>query len=464
MRKGAILVVDDNMLSREFCKDLLIEDGFDVKTASTGIEALELIEDNSFDLVVADLVLPDISGHEVLKRAKQMQATTSFIVMTAYASLDTAIDCLKSGASDYLTKPLNPEEFKILVEHTIEQKRLFEENKDLKKLVKLYEVSRMLSSCIEGSRFYEVILDSLLQVVGGTSGLSIFSSSVNSPLSLKAWRGELEDAANSMADSIIKTSLSGAGNIDTVTYIPQTDDVPGARPLLLIPVKKNDWTAGYVAIFNTPGSTYSKADIENASFIAEQASMALENVYLYNQASELVYIDDLTRLHNIKYLNETLTNEIKRAKRFKSPLSALFIDVDLFKTVNDSYGHSIGNMVLFEVGQILKRCVRDIDIVSRYGGDEFTILLIGTHSDGALIIAEKIRRAIEGRIFLSEQGMSIRLTVTIGIATYPEHARDKEDLTVMADKAMYKGKTSTRNVVNITDIGTSFTNPPSTPE
>ena len=149
MAKGKVLVVDDSMLSRVFCKDILMEEGYDVKTASTGLDALELIENESFDLVVTDLILPDINGDEVLKRAKQMVATTSFIVMTAYASIDTAIECLKSGASDYLTRPLSPEEFKIIVNRTIDQKRLFEENIGLKRLLKLYEVSRLISSCME---------------------------------------------------------------------------------------------------------------------------------------------------------------------------------------------------------------------------------------------------------------------------------------------------------------------------
>ena len=174
MAKGKVLVVDDSMLSRVFCKDILIEDGYEVKTASTGIDALEMIEQDGFDLVVTDLVLPDINGDEVLKRAKQIEATNSFIIMTAYASIDTAIECLKSGASDYLTKPLNPEEFKILVNHTIEQKRLFEENIGLKRLLKLYEVSRLVSSCLDYDKFYEIVLDSLLQVPGGSTGFAVF--------------------------------------------------------------------------------------------------------------------------------------------------------------------------------------------------------------------------------------------------------------------------------------------------
>ncbi|MEK7851523.1 MAG: response regulator, partial [Deltaproteobacteria bacterium] len=122
MHKGSILIVDDSRLSRAFCTDILTADGFEAETASSGMEALELLKARDFDLVILDLILPDISGQEVLHRSKQIKSSTDFIVVTGHASLDSAIECLKSGASDYLTKPLNPEEFKIIVNRSIEQK------------------------------------------------------------------------------------------------------------------------------------------------------------------------------------------------------------------------------------------------------------------------------------------------------------------------------------------------------
>lgn len=452
MAKGKILVIDDNMLSRTFCKDILVEDGYEVKTATTGIDALEMIENDGFDLVVSDFVLPDINGDEILKRAKQMEATTSFIIMTAYASIDTAIECLKSGASDYLTKPLNPEEFKILVNRTIEQKRLFEENKGLKRLVRLYEVSRLISSCLEYDRFYDIVLDSLLQVPGGSIGLALFSPMEGAPLTMKAWRGAKESTAKEMAEALIKNYLSDS-NLREVSSISRPQNIAGATgPLIIIPIKRKDWIPGYVALFKPPGNVYTDTDIDNAAFVSEQASLTFDNVDLYNHAKDLVYIDELTGLHNVRYMEEVLSSEIKRAKRYSLNLSLLFIDIDLFKTVNDNYGHNIGNKVLSEIAQVLKKSVRDIDIVIRYGGDEFTILLVETPLSGAVIIADRIRAAIEGKSFFSEENIAIKVTATLGIASFPEHAMDKESLTLLADKAMYKGKASTRNVVNVATI------------
>lgn len=466
MPKGRILVVDDSRLSRTLCEDILTEEGFEVEPVSEGLVALSKIRSEEFDLVILDLVLPDISGQEVMKKAKQMKASTDFIIMTGHASLDSAIDCLKSGASDYLTKPLNPEEFKIIVSRTIEQKKLFEENAGLKRLVRLYDLSRVVSSCLDCQRFYEVITDSFMQMVKGKIGLSVFSEGKQPEWKLKAFRGGNEETAARLADALIsylKQNVSGTkGRGSKAKGSPGKHDVmslePGALGLppvvigdvgqfLLIPVRKKDTIAGYVAIFNSPDRSYDNGDIEDAAFISTEASLALNNIEIYNRAKELTYIDDLTKLHNLRYLDIVLTNEIKRAQRFNSHLSLLFLDIDFFKDINDTYGHRAGSKTLAELGRLLKETVREIDVVVRYGGDEFTILLIETDSPGAAIIAERIRTTVEEYTFLVNEGLSIKITITVGVATYPESAIDKEELLVMADNAMYRGKRSTRDVV-----------------
>ncbi len=456
MSKGKILVVDDSRLSRTLCVDILTEEGFEVEPVSTGLLALDKIRTTDFDLVILDLILPDISGQEIMRMAMQMKASTDFIIMTGHASVDSAVTCLKSGASDYLTKPLNPEEFKIIVNRTIDQKRLYEENAGLKRLVKLYDLSRVISSCLDYQRFYEVIIDSFLQMVEGKVGLSIFLTGKQAEWELKAFRGGSEEEAARLSEALIpylrKTaSETGDPNIkqDVLNLKPDAIGIetPDLGPFLLIPIRKKDVVAGYVAIFNSPGKSYGNTDAENAAFVSTEASLALENVELYGRARELTYIDDLTKLHNLRYLDIVLTNEIKRAKRFNSYLSLLFIDIDYFKNINDTYGHRVGSKALAELGQILKDTVREIDVVVRYGGDEFTILLIETNSAGAAIIAERIRTEVEEHIFLAEEGLSISLTITTGVATYPESAADKEELLTMADNAMYRGKRTTRDVV-----------------
>ncbi len=159
-----------------------------------------------------------------------------------------------------------------------------------------------------------------------------------------------------------------------------------------------------------------------------------------------VYRDSLTDLYNQRFLTETLAKKIEEYKRYNTPFSVLFIDVDHFKRVNDSLGHLIGSGVLKELGDLLKRQIRNSDYAFRYGGDEFIILLSHTEGQDAVNVAERIRREVENFPF-KQQGIQVRITVSIGLAFYPKHAQSAEEIIRIADEAMYYGKNKSRNIV-----------------
>jgi two-component system cell cycle response regulator len=183
------------------------------------------------------------------------------------------------------------------------------------------------------------------------------------------------------------------------------------------------------------------------NFFQRQARLALINAERGAEAQSLIYIDDLTKLYNGRYLNVVLDREMKRSERYRNFFSVLFMDLDFFKRVNDAHGHLVGSRVLVEVGAVLRACVRDSDTVVRYGGDEFVVLLVETNADEAMIVAERMRKMVEAEPFVKEMGLGVRLTISIGIAAFPEHATTKQTLLNLADQAMYRGKESTRNVV-----------------
>ena len=177
----------------------------------------------------------------------------------------------------------------------------------------------------------------------------------------------------------------------------------------------------------------------------------------FAEVEDLAYLDDLTHLFNRRYLDLVLDKEVKNATPGDKPFSLLFCDLDYFKSVNDAHGHVIGSKLLLEVARIIKGCVRDHDVVCRYGGDEYVVLLRGTDSGGALKVAERMRRSIETHHFLAREGFSLQITTCIGIATYPEHAQDKDTLLDFADRAMYRGKKSTRNIIYLAANGLEAT-------
>jgi len=183
------------------------------------------------------------------------------------------------------------------------------------------------------------------------------------------------------------------------------------------------------------------------NFYYRQVRFALLNAERGTHTQNLIYIDDLTKLYNSRYLNVVLDRELKRSERYRNFFSVLFMDLDFFKRVNDAHGHLVGTRVLVEAGSVLRSCVRETDTVVRYGGDEFVVLLVETRAEEAILVAERMRKMIEEKLFGQESGFDIRLTISIGIAAFPEHATTKQHLLNLADQAMYRGKDSTRNVV-----------------
>jgi diguanylate cyclase (GGDEF)-like protein len=161
----------------------------------------------------------------------------------------------------------------------------------------------------------------------------------------------------------------------------------------------------------------------------------------------LTFTDDLTGLYNQRYLEVILDRELSLAKRNDVNFSVLFLDMDHFKNVNDTHGHLIGSRLLYEVGQEIKRTLRESDVCFRYGGDEFLIILAHTNLADALVVAERIRLQVEKKRFLAREGLDIRLTASIGVASVPDHATSKLQILKAADEALYGVKKAVRNRV-----------------
>jgi diguanylate cyclase (GGDEF)-like protein len=221
------------------------------------------------------------------------------------------------------------------------------------------------------------------------------------------------------------------------------------RSILCAPLISRGRTIGVVEIINRLGGKFTQADLEILLTLVEPCAIAIENAMLFQKAEQLTITDDLTKLFNSRYLNLYIGREIKRCKRHGIPLSVIFLDLDGFKGVNDTYGHLAGSRTLTEVGAILSTAVRESDILARYGGDEFVVVLPETPPSGALVIAERIRKSIEQHCFLQEQGLAVRISASFGIASYPDHALTPEGLIQKADQAMYRVKERDKNGIEV---------------
>lgn len=460
MGNGRVLVVDDDAFFRIASSDILTGAGFHVQTASSGTEAINLIEHGEFDVVVTDLVMPDISGLEVLEKAKQINALLDVIVVTGHSSIDTAVAALKKGAFDYIRKPLNADELILAIKGCLEKKALIEENFEIKHFLKLYEVSRSLASTLELNRLYSLSLDAMLQIVPAEAGILVFYEQDMAKLDIKAERHIALSSASTLVQAFSQVCGVELKNLSSVMVISKNEakwqsmeELKAYGSMLLAPVVKGADAIGFFMLLSKPGGeVYGVKEIKNAMFIAEHASQSFEHARKFADAKEMAYIDSLTNLYNGKYLEIALDRELKRAMRLMMPVTALFLDLDNFKMINDRNDHLVGSKVLVEIAKILLQNVRDVDTVVRYGGDEYVIVLVDAGHEMGMRVAERIRLAIANHNFLKDEGLDVRVTASIGMATFPIHTRDKKELLKMADKAMYHAKDISRNTVYLAPV------------
>jgi diguanylate cyclase (GGDEF)-like protein len=215
----------------------------------------------------------------------------------------------------------------------------------------------------------------------------------------------------------------------------------GFRSLLAVPIVNKRKTLGVLEMVNrADGRPFDTTDRDLLVQLMGQAAIAIERSQLYRRMAELTLTDDLTKLFNFRHLDQTLDVEIRRCIRYGAVLSLIFLDLDYFKVVNDRYGHLMGSRVLVEVAELLIRSLRDVDIVSRYGGDEFVVVLPETGLRTTQLITKRLHRAFQRHEFLAQEGINLHLTASFGIAGFPDHARSKKDLIRLADQAMYEAK------------------------
>src|SRR6185503_5817382 len=195
------------------------------------------------------------------------------------------------------------------------------------------------------------------------------------------------------------------------------------------------------------GHSFKKSELALLSALAPPVASALANAVRIAEAERLSQTDDLTKLHNARYLRQFLLNEIRRARRYGSSVSALFLDLDDFKRVNDVYGHLVGSHALMEMAAVILSSIRDTDAVARYGGDEFVIVLPDTGIELAGTVAERIREKIAKHSFNAGRNLKLSLTASFGVASFPEHASSPHQLIACADTAMYEAKAANKNCV-----------------
>src|SRR5438445_9949702 len=215
---------------------------------------------------------------------------------------------------------------------------------------------------------------------------------------------------------------------------------------MCIPLLSFGQTLGVLVLDSTRTSAFHSADRPTLESVADICANAVQNAHHVERVRQLAYIDGLTGIFNRRFFELRINQEIERARRFDSALSVIILDVDQFKRLNDEFGHLLGDEVLRQISSIFSQHLRKIDVVCRYGGEEFAILLSQTTHQHALGVAEKLRRMVDAWQF---PGVPRPVTISAGVATCPDHGTTRDELVKAADAGLYAAKQAGRNCVRV---------------
>jgi diguanylate cyclase (GGDEF)-like protein len=443
-----ILLVDDERLAQTLYADYLAAAGHDVKAVGTITDARNALSQEPYDAVVTDLLLPEGDGLEVLQFAKERFPGIEVVVITALDKVAPAVRAIKSGAAEYLVKPVTPEALQLAIARALSTRQILDENASLRRYVSLLETGQRIATMLDRDKLVSTACHAFMKMTGADAVMLFARQAQQGTYALQGAMG-VPGEADEMAQAV-------AGHLTPGDRPVPIGTLPGPfRGAWAYPAVEAGTTWGYAALLFQGEPPPDSGT--HASYLAQHLALAWRNLGRFAEVEDLAYVDDLTRLFNVRYLDMVLDREIKNAQQTQVPFSLLFLDLDYFKSVNDTHGHLMGSKLLVEAGRVLKSCVRDNDVVARYGGDEYVVMLRGTDSGGALKVAERIRRTFETTRFLAKEGITVQLTTCIGVASFPEHTQDKRTLLDFADRAMYRGKKSSRNVVYMAANGLEAT-------
>ena len=330
-----------------------------------------------------------------------------------------------------------------------------------KRLAILTDIVKTANSILEPRKVIELIMEKIQQLIPSEAWSMLMVDEEKQELAFELALGAKGKEVSAFRIKIGEGIAGWVAQTGKPTIVNDTQKDPrfaprfdtktqfNTRSILCAPLISRGRTIGVVEIINKLGGRFTQSDLEVLLTLVEPCAIAIENAILFQRTEQLTITDDLTKLFNSRYLNLYISREIKRCKRHGIPLSVIFLDLDGFKGINDQFGHLAGSGTLAEVGSILALAVRESDILARYGGDEFVVVLPETPASGALVIAERLRKAIEEHGFLQGQGLSARISASFGIASYPDHALTPEGLIQKADQAMYRVKERDKNGIEV---------------
>lgn len=481
-----ILLVDDSRTQLNTLKLFFQKAGFKVVTAPDALSAYPLVFHEAPDLVISDIMMPNLDGYQFCRLIKNNHLIKKIPVILLTV-LEQRIDRFwgkEAGAQLFISKNSSFEDIVTAAEDLTELYPLTAEDKALMMAQKVngdsiqYQLNSILDDSLQQSvimndfRFLTEFLEdekvlvenmfSLLASLVDYNACSLFFNNIDDKDRLTVYydiqkRNVSDKLLKEMSKRIIcdltYSTVCEEDNFANIVFMNHQDETPieaydEFKTVYILPVRFEERLLGAVAFYNINEVNYNL--LKFMEIMQSELLLLMRIKRLYAETKYLAVTDTLTGLYNRRHLGEYLHREYSRTRRYKGSFSVAIVDLDKFKSVNDTYGHQVGDYVLKESAQLLVSVFRKTDMIFRYGGEEFIVLLPETSSSQAFIPLERFRKKLEAFNFTFDE-VFLRMTVSGGIADNSTNVEDEEALIKNADDALYKAKETGRNRIVISN-------------
>jgi diguanylate cyclase (GGDEF)-like protein len=458
--KMTILVVEDDKDLNHLMQKTLKREGFCVESVKNGADAITRLTGDRNTIMLLDYILPDMTAYDVVEALSGKEFSVPFVIITGHGDEKIAVEMMKNGARDYIVK--NPDFIDVLphvIKRVVNDLKIEKELADAERAVAesqkelsiLYEVSSAISQTINLNELFKIIFDTItgidilnIEKKGGiffieddrlklVSHMGFSDSLVDHHKNLRV--GDCLCGLAAKNKEVIITSKCTTDKRHTIAYPGMTE-----HGHIIIPLNARGMVKGVLCLYLSPDVRVDESKMKMLDALGNQIGVAIDNARLYEETKKFSLHDSLTGLANRRMMHIVFDRSINRAKRYKEPFSVIMLDIDYFKKYNDTHGHFAGDRLLVELAGLIVHETREIDLVVRYGGEEFIVLLPETDLDKACEVAERMRETIEKKC---------ATTISLGVSSYNMNKQTKDELIKDVDGALYNAKKRGRNRVEV---------------
>ncbi len=437
MGRGRILAVDDQRYFRELIEGLLVEEGYEVQTASSGEEALRVLAHASFDVIVTDLVMPGMNGCDLVQRVKERDPDQEIMVVTGVVDVRSAVDAMKVGATDYLLKPFDRATLAAALEATLqrsrlrqERDRLLEENIEYLGERSLFERALGLFSATSIEALSEKVLDGLCRETGAQGGVLWWrDAQADHGFRLAAAHGlvRIAEEPERIDDDALPADVRELRAVTVCTDWQDTDGLP--RPALLVALHRRDELVGVLRLTDKlGGERFDDVDRACAEKFVRFANTAYRNAERFRALERRTLQDPDSGVYRIEYLQDVLANEIEKANRFGRRFGLVEVAIDPIAPLRERLDSDRFDAWRTALAHHLGRLLRATDLVASDGDARFFVMLAESDAIGTAMFKQRARRALEASEPIAGTEPDVRPRVSLGAVSFPADAREGEGL------------------------------------